>query len=59
MSVVNIEDLEAELSPEEIEASEQIEAKEVDNVNSPFAHMLNNLMSGGGRQGTSWTYFWR
>ncbi len=52
MSVVDVEALGQELSPEEIEAEDgQVEAKEIDNVNSPFAHMLNNLVSGGGRQG--------
>ncbi len=51
MSVVDVKCLEEELSPEDIENSEQVEPKHVDNVNSPFSHLLNNLVSGGGRQG--------
>ncbi len=39
------------LDPDEVESCEAVEPKEVSNVNSPFAHMLNNLISGGGRQG--------
>ncbi len=52
MSVVDVEGL--ELEPEEVEAADAtVEAKEVDAVHSPFSHMLNNLVSGGGRQGRS------
>ncbi len=51
MSVITLDDLEQEISPEEIEECDQVQEKVVDNVNSPFAHLLNNLVSGGGRQG--------
>ena len=57
MSVVNVEGLD-EASPEEIEAEEAaIEPKQIDNQNSPFAHMLNNLIAGGGRQGETCDLF--
>lgn len=55
MSVITEDDLNAELGPEEVEAAEQVEAKQVDNVHSPFAHMMANLLQGGGRQGKSGT----
>ena len=53
MTTITLEELEQELSPEEIEESEQVEPKEIDNKNSPFAHMLANLLEGGGRQARS------
>lgn len=45
MSVITEEALEQlELSPEEVEEQDYVEPKEIDNVNSPFAHMMANLL---------------
>jgi hypothetical protein len=48
-SVLTKEDLEIELSPEEVEEQEACNSEEVKDVNSPFANLLSNLMGGGGR----------
>ena len=56
MSVITADDLEQvsqELSPEEVDECDMVEPKQIDNVNSPFAHMMANLLQGGGRQGRS------
>jgi hypothetical protein len=50
MTTINLDDVNQELAPEEVEELEQIEPKEVSNQNSPFANMMSNLMQGGGRQ---------
>ena len=51
MTTINLDDLTAEVSPEEVEEAESgIEAKEVDTQHSPFAHLMSNLLQGGGRQ---------
>ena len=51
MTTINLEDLTAEVSPEEVEEAESgIESKEVDQQHSPFAHLMSNLLQGGGRR---------
>ena len=51
MTTINLDDLTAEVSPEEVEEAEAgIEPKEVDVQHSPFAHLMSNLLQGGGRQ---------
>jgi len=50
MSVVTIDDLTVE-DPSEVEASDSVEEKRIDDVNSPFANMLRTLAAGGGRSG--------
>ncbi len=50
MTTVNLEDLEQEFAPEELDEVEAIEPKEVSNAESPFANMMANLLQGGGRQ---------
>jgi hypothetical protein len=46
---VHQEELDQEYSPEDIEDAEQIEPKQLENVNSPFAFLLSNMLTGGGR----------
>lgn len=48
-SVLSKEEMEQEISPEEVEEQEACDSKQVGSVNSPFAHMLANMMNGGGR----------
>ena len=48
-SVLTKEELEQELSPEEIEEQDACLGQEVKEVDSPFSHLLSNLLSGGGR----------
>ena len=51
MTTINLDDLTAEVSPEEVEEAESgIESKEVDQQHSPFAHLMSNLLQGGGRR---------
>ena len=51
MTTINLDDVTAEVSPEELEEAETgIEPKEVDTQHSPFAHLMSNLLQGGGRQ---------
>ena len=51
MTTINLDDLTAEVSPEEVEETEAgIESKEVDAQHSPFSHLMSNLLQGGGRQ---------
>ena len=51
MTTINLEDLTAEVSPEEVEEAESgIESKEVDQQHSPFAHLMSNLLQGGGKR---------
>lgn len=49
-SVLSKEEMEQELSPEEIEARESCNSEDRKEVNSPFANLLTNLLSGGGRE---------
>ena len=47
---VTEDDLNAEVSPEDIEGVDaNLEAEHVDEAQNPFAHLLKNLLSGGGR----------
>ena len=51
MTTINLDDLTAEVSPEEVEEAEAgIEPKVVDAQHSPFSHLMSNLLQGGGRQ---------
>ena len=50
MAAITLEELEAEVNPDELDEFEAIEPKEVSNQNNPFANMLLNVLSGGGRQ---------
>ena len=51
MTTINLDDLTAEVSPEEVaEAEAGIEPKVVDAQHSPFSHLMSNLLQGGGRQ---------
>ena len=47
--VLNKDDLDQELSPEEVEEQDACNSQEVKDVASPFSNMLNNLLNSGGR----------
>lgn len=48
--VLTKEELEQEVSPEEVEEQDACVGQEVKEVNSPFSHLLSNFLSGGGRE---------
>ena len=49
-TVLTKEELEQELSPEEIEEQDACVGQEIKEVNSPFGNFLRNLLCGGGRE---------
>ena len=50
MTTITLEDLDAEVNPDELDEIEAVEPKQVSNQNNPFANMLLNVLAGGGRQ---------
>ena len=49
-SVLTKEELEQEVSPEEVDEQDACVGQEIKELNSPFGNFLKNLLCGGGRQ---------
>ena len=49
-SVLTKEELEQEVSPEEVDEQDACVGQEIKELNSPFGNFLKNLLCGGGRE---------
>ena len=49
-SVLSKEEIDQELSPEEVEEQENCNSQQINEVASPFANLLKNFLGGGGRE---------
>ena len=49
-AVLTKEEIDQELSPDEIEEQENCNSEQINDLASPFSNFLKNLLGGGGRQ---------